>query len=245
MSRRAELLLAAALALTAANALAQPWKAIGRAATPAEIKAWDIDVRADFKGLPPGAGSVTQGQDVWEAKCASCHGVFGESNEVFTPLIGGTTTADIARGRVASLTAAGVPHRTTLMKLSKVSALWDYIHRAMPWNAPKSLTVNEVYATTAYLLSLADVVPADFTLTERNIAEVQQRLPNRHGKVLDRDLWEVGGKGDVKNTACMTNCPVEGTVASAFPASEWGSHGNLAEQNRLVGPVRGIANGAK
>src|SRR4249920_225177 len=64
---------------------------VGRAATPAEIAAWDIDVRADFKGLPPGSGSVAKGQAVWEAKCASCHGTFGESNEVFAPLVGGTT----------------------------------------------------------------------------------------------------------------------------------------------------------
>jgi cytochrome c len=59
---------------------------IGRPATPKEIAAWDIDVRPDFKGLPKGAGSVAQGQDVWEAKCAQCHGIFGESNEVFSPL---------------------------------------------------------------------------------------------------------------------------------------------------------------
>ncbi len=235
-------LIAALLTLSACTAFAQakPWSAIGRAATPAEVRAWDIDVRADFKGLPPGKGSVAQGELLWEAKCASCHGSFGESNEVFTPLIGGTTKADIARGRVASLTAAGVPHRTTLMKASKVSTLWDYIHRAMPWNAPKSLTPDEVYATTAYLLSLADVVPADFTLSDKNIAEVQQRLPNRDGKVFVRDLWEVAGRGDVKNTACMANCPVEGKVTSAFPDSEWASNGNLAEQNRLVGPVRGV-----
>jgi cytochrome c len=243
MSRRVEPVLFAAIALFAANVPAQPWQAIGRAATQAEVKAWDIDVRADFKGLPPGAGSVAQGQDVWEAKCASCHGVFGESNEVFTPLIGGTTKDDIARGRVASLTATGVPHRTTLMKLSKVSALWDYIRRAMPWNAPKSLSTDEVYATTAYLLSLADIVPGDFTLTDRNIAEVQQHLPNRNGKVFDRDLWEVAGSGDVKNIACMTNCPMEGVVTSSFPVSEWGSNGNLADQNRRVGPVRGVASG--
>ena len=219
----------------------RPWRDIGRAATPAEVKAWDIDVRADFKGLPAGQGSVAQGQDLWEAKCASCHGVFGESNEVFTPLVGGTTKADIARGRVASLTDGRVPHRTTLMKVSKVSTLWDYIHRAMPWNAPKSLSVDEVYAATAYLLSLADVVPADFTLTDQNIAEVQKRLPNRDGKVFDRDLWEVTGQGDVKNTACMAGCPVEGRITSSFPDSEWGSNGDLATQNRRVGPVRGVS----
>ena len=236
------LLVAALLALECATAFAQanPWSAVGRAATPAEVKAWDIDVRADFKGLPPGQGSVAQGELLWEAKCASCHGSFGESNEVFTPLIGGTTRDDIARGRVASLTAGGVPHRTLFMKLSKVSTLWDYIHRAMPWNAPKSLSADEVYAATAYLLSLADVVPADFTLSDQNIAEVQKRLPNRDGKVFARDLWEVSGKGDVKNTACMANCPVDGKVTSAFPDSEWSSNGNLAEQNRWVGPVRGV-----
>jgi cytochrome c len=236
------LLIGALLAFgcSVAHAQAKPWSAIGRAATPAEIQAWDIDVRADFRGLPPGRGSVAQGQVLWEAKCASCHGSFGESNEVFTPLIGGTTKDDIVRGRVASLTASGVPHRTTLMKVSKVSTLWDYIHRAMPWNAPKSLTPDEVYAATAYLLSLADVVPADFTLSDRNIAEVQQRLPNRDGKVLARNLWDVAGKGDVRNTACMANCPVDGKVTSAFPDSEWGSNGNLADQNRRVGPVRGV-----
>ena len=81
----------------------QKFSGIGRTATPAEIKAWDIDVRPDFKGLPAGAGSVAKGQDVWEAKCASCHGVFGESTEVFTPIIGGTTKKDIETGRVLSL----------------------------------------------------------------------------------------------------------------------------------------------
>jgi cytochrome c len=67
----------------------------GRDATAQEVAAWDIDVRPDFKGLPPGKGSVAQGQDVWEAKCAHCHGIFGESNEVFSPLIGGTTAEDV------------------------------------------------------------------------------------------------------------------------------------------------------
>src|SRR6202165_1355991 len=76
---------------------------VGRTATPAEIIAWDIDVRPDFKGLPPGSGSVAKGQEVWDAKCASCHGTFGESNQVFTPLIGGTTAEDIRTGRVKSL----------------------------------------------------------------------------------------------------------------------------------------------
>ena len=105
---------------------------IGRNATPAEVIAWDIDVRPDFKGVPKGSGSVAQGQVIWESKCASCHGVFGESNEIFTPIAGGTTTDDVKTGRVASLADRKQPQRTTLMKVPTVSTLWDYIYRAMP-----------------------------------------------------------------------------------------------------------------
>src|SRR5512140_3511634 len=138
---------------------------VGRAATPAEIKAWDIDVRPDFKGLPPGSGSVSKGQDVWEAKCASCHGTFGESNEVFTPIVGGTTQEDIKAGRVKALLDPEQP-RTTLMKVPTLSTLWDYINRAMPWNAPKTLTTEEVYAVTAYILNLGGIVGDDFVLSD-------------------------------------------------------------------------------
>ncbi|NDC44685.1 MAG: hypothetical protein EBZ55_01175 [Actinobacteria bacterium] len=70
---------------------ADKYPGVGRAATPAEIQAWDIDVRPDFKGLPKGSGSVEQGQVIWENKCASCHGTFGESNKFFSPLVGGVT----------------------------------------------------------------------------------------------------------------------------------------------------------
>ena len=235
--------LAALTALAATTAVAQdrPWTAIGRAATPAEIRAWDTDVRADFKGLPAGRGSVAQGQAVFESRCARCHGFFGEANDFFTPLVGGTTQADIVRGRVQALAQPDQPHRTTLMRLSKLSTLWDFIHRAMPWDAPKSLTVDEVYAVTAYLLSLGDIVPADFVLSERNVAEVQQRLPNRDGKVTVPGLWEVQGSGDVANTACMRDCPVEGRITSSYPPAEIGSHGDLATQMRPLGPLRGIA----
>lgn len=67
---------------------ARPWSGIGRPATRSEIQAWDIDVRPDFKGLPAGKGSVDEGLQIWEAKCESCHGTFGESNEVFAPVVG-------------------------------------------------------------------------------------------------------------------------------------------------------------
>ena len=210
---------------------------IGRTATPAEINAWDIDVRPDFTGLPPGSGSVAKGQEVWEAKCASCHGTFGESNEVFSPLVGGTTVEDIRSGRVKALQEP-LP-RTTMMKVSSISTLWDYINRAMPWNAPKSLSTDEVYAALAYLLNLADIVPADFILTDKTIRDVQERLPNRNGKVKYEGLWDIRGKGDVQNVACMKDCKIEIGLSSTLPEFARGAHGNLADQQRSIGPARG------
>jgi S-disulfanyl-L-cysteine oxidoreductase SoxD len=218
---------------------------IGRAATPAEVSAWDIDVRPDFKGLPAGKGSVAKGMQVWEAKCASCHGVFGESNEVFSPIVGGTTKEDIKTGKVARLLDASFPGRTTLMKLSSLSTLWDYINRAMPWTQPKTLTVEEVYAVTAFILNLGDIVPDDFVLSNENIQAVQNTLPNRNGKTTLHALWpnnELRGtnRADVKSTACMKDCPTAPKVASFLPDFARNAHGNLAEQNRGVGAQRGV-----
>lgn len=243
-----ELLIAAGLcaALSAhadSRSGAQAYPGIGRAATADEITAWDIDVRPDFKGLPAGAGSVASGMQVWESKCVSCHGVFGESNEVFMPIVGGTTKEDMKTGRVARLTDAGYPGRTTLMKLSSVSTLWDYINRAMPWTQPKSLTTEEVYGVTAYILNMGGIVADDFVLSDRNIAEVQARLPNRNGKSADHALWPGEGasqrKPDVQATACMKGCAAEPELRSFLPDHARNAHGNLAEQNRSVGAQRG------
>jgi len=244
-----------ALPLLAASAFAydklpqERYAGIGRPATEAEIKAWDIDVRPDFKGLPKGSGSVSHGQDLWEAKCATCHGTFGESNEVFTPLIGGVTKDDQKTGRVASLAKGDVPQRTTFMKVATVSTLFDYIQRAMPWTAPKSLKPDDVYAILAYLLSLADIVPEDFTLSDANIRDVQKKMPNRNGMTTDHGMWPGaaaaqggignGGKPDTQNKACMSNCKTEVKIASTLPDYAEAAHGNLAEQNRSVGQVRG------
>jgi S-disulfanyl-L-cysteine oxidoreductase SoxD len=224
----------------------EKFSGIGRAATPAEIKAWDIDVRPDFKGLPAGSGSVAKGQQVWESKCESCHGTFGESNDVFTPMTGGTSAKDMETGRVATLKRTDFPQRSTLMKLSQMSTLWDYINRAMPWNAPKSLSTEEVYAVTAYILNLGEIVPADFVLSDKNIRDVRAKLPNRNGMVEFAGLWSLKGEPDVKNTACMVNCETEVRVTSSIPDFAFNQHGNLAEQNRLVGATRGInTSGAK
>jgi cytochrome c len=245
LSRQVAVVAAAlsALSFGAAHAQNQPWHNMGRDATPAEVKAWDIDVRPDFKGLPKGAGSVSKGEEVWIAKCASCHGEFGESNEVFTPIIGGTTQKDIETGRVAALVEgapATAPQKTTIMKVATLSTIWDYINRAMPWNNPKTLTPDEVFGVTAYLLSLAEIVPADFVLSDKNIAEVQKRMPNRNGMVFYEPLWKVNGKGDVQNVACMKNCATDPKVKSFLPDFARDAHGNIQEQNRGIGPVRGV-----
>lgn len=248
-SCRRDLIAAAFVAALAGGVGAQPaYPGVGRPATAKEIAAWDIDVRPDFKGLPKGSGSVAKGQDVWEAKCASCHGVFGESNEVFSPLVGGTTAEDVKTGRVAKLTDASFPGRTTLMKLATVSTLWDYIRRAMPWNAPKSLSVDEVYGVTAYLLNLGGVLPDSFVLSDANIAQVQDLLPNRNGTTTAHAMWPgraLGGatRPDVQAAACMADCPVEPTIASFLPDHARNAHGNLADQNRLFGAQRGVSTG--
>jgi len=240
-------LVAIVLSAVALTAVAQSRKieGIGRTATANEVAAWDIDVRPDFKGLPKGMGSVTQGEKVWEAQCSSCHGSFGENNSVFGALVGYTTKKDVETGRVASLMPeAATPARTTMMKVSHLSTLWDYINRAMPWTAPKSLTANEVYAVTAYLLNIANVVPDDFTLSDKNMAETQKKMPNRNGMLTQHAMWpgkEFGGtsKPDTQGSNCMTNCATEAKVASLLPEHVRNAHGNLAEQTRGFGPSVG------
>lgn len=255
MSRFSKALIALVIAGAATTAVAwDRYPGIGREATPAEVKAWDIDVRPDFVGLPKGRGNVDDGMNLWETHCASCHGVFGESNEVFTPIVGGTTQKDIETGRVAALVTGSFPQRTTMMKVPTVLTLFDYIQRAMPWTAPKSLSPDEVYAILAYLLNLAEVVPADFELSDENIREVQERMPNRNGMTTDHGMWPGapqakggignGGKPDVKNVVCMKDCKKEVVVASALPDYAQDAHGNLAEQNRPVGQTRGKPTGA-
>ena len=244
-------LIAALAIITPAIAYSQAkseggYTGIGRAATANEVKAWDIDVRPDFKGLPKGAGTVNQGEKVWEAQCASCHGSFGENNTVFSALAGYTTKKDVETGRVASLNVdAATPTRTTMMKVSQLSTLWDYINRAMPWTSPKSLTANEVYAVTAYMLNLANVVPDDFTLSDANMADTQKKIPNRNGLTTAHGMWpdakQFGGtaKPDTQGSECMTNCKTEVSVGSFLPEHARNAHGNLQEQNRSVGGFRG------
>ncbi len=226
--------------LIASSAYAGTYTNIGRSATADEIAAWDIDVRPDFKGLPSGSGSVDAGEEIWEAKCSACHGTFGESNEVFTPIIGGTTDADIASGHVAGLVGNQQPQKTTIMKVATLSTLWDYINRAMPWTAPKSLNKDEVFAVTAYLLNLAKIVPDDFVLSNENIKDVQELMPNRKGMTLDHGMRTVNGKPDVKSNPCLKDCKTLNKITSVYPESARNSHGNIQLQNRTFGAVRGV-----
>jgi cytochrome c len=225
---------AATSAPSPATAVAKPGSpprfGFGKPATPAEIAGWDIDVRPDGTGLPPGKGTVAKGQEVYDEKCASCHGTFGESND-YMALAGG----------VGSL-AGDQPVRTTGSKLNYATTLWDYINRAMPFNAPKTLTVEEVYALTAYVLHLNDLLPADGGLDRDTL--IAFKMPNRDGMTTAHGLGSVKGKPDTANVACMTNCVAEVKLSSEYPEHARDSHGNLAEQMRGIGPVDGLKTAA-
>lgn len=159
---------------------------IGKSATAEEIVGWDIDIRPDGKGLPPGSGSVEDGEMMYETKCASCHGSFGEGVGRYPVLSGGEGTLTEDR-----------PEKTVGSYWPYASTLWDYIHRAMPFTAPQSMTDEEVYAITAYVLYLNDLVEDDFVLTADNLASIE--MPNQDGFFFD-------DRPDTNNTECMKDC---------------------------------------
>jgi cytochrome c len=159
---------------------------IGTPATASEIAGWDIDIRPDGKGLPPGSGSVEDGEMMYEEKCASCHGSFGEGVGRYPVLSGGEGTLTEER-----------PEKTVGSYWPYASTLWDYIHRAMPFPQPQSMSDEEVYAITAYVLYLNDLVEDDFVLTADNLASIE--MPNKDGFFFD-------DRPDTSNTGCMKNC---------------------------------------
>ncbi|ORU89806.1 MAG: cytochrome C [Cycloclasticus sp. symbiont of Poecilosclerida sp. M] len=174
--------------LFSAAALAGPKTSYGLGVTPTkeEIALWDIDVRPDGQGLPIGKGSAIEGEAMYEAKCASCHGSFGEGEGRWPPLAGGENTLKDDR-----------PEKTVGSYWPYASTLWDYINRAMPFPAPKTLTVHEVYAITAYVLYLNDLIEDDYVLTQDNLAQV--KMPNQ-------DNFYADDRPDTHNTRCMNNC---------------------------------------
>jgi cytochrome c len=202
----------------------------GKPATPQEIAGWDIDVRPDGKGLPPGRGTVAQGQDIYDAKCASCHGTFGESTD-YMAIAGGVGTLGSAQ-----------PVRTTGSKLNYATTLFDYIRRAMPFNAPQTLAVDEVYALTAYVLNLNDILPADAALDQESLPKL--RLPNRNGFTTDHGFMTRDGKPDTHNVACMRDCAAPLRLASVIPDYARDAHGDLSVQTRKLGALEGMKVGA-
>jgi cytochrome c len=198
----------------------------GKPATREEIAGWDIDVRPDGTGLPRGHGSVAQGQEIYDAKCASCHGTFGESAD-YMAIAGG----------VGSL-GTSQPVRTTGSKLNYATTLFDYIRRAMPFNAPQTLGNDEVYALTAYVLNLNDILPADAALDQDSLPKL--RLPNRDGFTTAHGLMSRTGRPDTHNVACMHDCAAPQRLASEIPDYARDAHGDLSVQTRKLGALEGM-----
>jgi S-disulfanyl-L-cysteine oxidoreductase SoxD len=140
---------------------------IGRIATQEEIAGWDIDVRADGQGLPEGSGGVRNGEKIYAETCAACHGEKGEGKQA-DRLVGGFGT--LASSKPVRTVGSFWPYATTL---------FDYIRRAMPFSAPQTLTADQVYAVTAYILFLNNIVPESTILDAQSLPKVA--MPNRGG----------------------------------------------------------------
>ena len=184
--REAYAALLTAVALTAAaSAQSQGPYGIGRAATSAEIAGWNIDIDSHGNSLPPGSGSVSHGHEVFDQQCAACHGANGEGG-VGDRLVGGQGTLATAK-----------PIRTVGSFWPYAPTLFDYIRRAMPQNAPQSLSNDDVYAVSAYILNLNGLLPADATLDAKALSAI--KMPNR-------GMFTGDPRPDVKNPACVTGC---------------------------------------
>ncbi len=140
---------------------------LGRPLTPEEIRKIDITVAPDGKGLPPGSGSVSAGAAVYAKSCQYCHGAQGAGKP-----------QDQLTGGLGSL-ASAKPVKTPASYWPVATTLFDYIRRAMPITSPESLTNDEVYAVTAYILSIDGIVPPDAVLDAKSLPRV--KMPNRDG----------------------------------------------------------------
>jgi mono/diheme cytochrome c family protein len=168
------------------NAVAKP--ALGQPITEAELAAWTIDVRGpDGRGLPAGSGSVAAGKAVFDQQCASCHGAAAAGGPVFGPMVGGI--GSFTTDRRVLTPGSMYPY---------APALFDYIRRAMPMNAPQSLSDDQVYAVTGYVLHLNGLVPAEAVMTAQTLSAVM--MPNRNGFIVD-------DRPDTRAVRCMADCP--------------------------------------
>jgi S-disulfanyl-L-cysteine oxidoreductase SoxD len=160
----ATLIVALALPVGAARAADAPH--FGQPIAPADAAAWDISIGPDGAGLPPGRGTPAEGAAVYAEKCAACHGDKGEG-KTNARLVGGQIKGD---GPVVKTVGSYWPYATTL---------FDFTRRAMPWTAPKSLTDNEVYAVTAYILRLNNIIGDNDVMDAKTLPQV--KMPNRDG----------------------------------------------------------------
>src|SRR6202023_403211 len=176
---------AAVVVACATCAQAQSPYGIGRPATPAEIAGWNIDIDRYGNNLPPGSGSVSHGREVFDQQCAACHGEKGEGG-VGDRLVGGQGT--LATPKPVKTVGSYWPYAPTL---------FDYIRRAMPQNAPQSLSNEDVYAVYDYILNLHVLLAAVVSLDAKSLSAI--KMPNRNMFVGD-------SRPDVANPACMTDC---------------------------------------
>ena len=190
-SGRRSLLLGAGL-MVAASAFSHATEpghfGYGQRATPEQITGWDIDARGDDGlGLPPGRGGVDRGSEVYADQCAACHGTFGEGEGRFPKLVGGSGTLKNYR-----------PELTVGSYLPFAPTLFDYINRAMPMPAPHTLSADDVYALTAYILNLNNLVPSEFVADRDSLPKV--KMPNR-----DHFIW-TDPRPDTVAKPCMNAC---------------------------------------
>ncbi len=174
---------------------------IGRAATPEEVKGWDIDVRPDGQGLPPGKGTVAQGEEIFQTQCAACHGEFGEGKDRWPVLAGGHGSLKHDR-----------PEKTIGSYWESPATIYDYVRRAMPYGNAQSLTPDELYAVVAYILNLNDVIKdSNFELNNKNFATI--KLPNSKG-FYDDDR-ETAEKHFWNRKMCMKDCAKDAAKVTA------------------------------
>lgn len=179
----------AAPKLSSGGSPAQPR---GQAVSEADLLAWNIDVRTpDGSGLPPGSGSVAAGKAVFDAKCAACHGAAAAGGPVFGSMVGGI--GSFKTNQRVLTPGSMYPY---------APILFDYVRRAMPMTAPQSLSNDEAYAVTGYILQLNGLVAADAVMTAASLTAVQ--MPNRNGFMVD-------DRPDTAATRCMSQCaPIAG-----------------------------------
>lgn len=181
------LILLSACVTTSKQVSAPAGAAFGKHVSEQDLAAWNIDIRTqDGAGLPPGKGNAVSGKTVYEQKCQACHGVDAKGGPVFGTMVGGI-------GSFTTNTRVLTPG--SMYPYAPI--LFDYIRRAMPMNNPQSLSNDEVYSLSAYLLHLNGLIGAGDEMNSKTLAMVQ--MPNRNGFIID-------DRPDTSATRCMTNC---------------------------------------